>query len=213
MEQISLDWDPGPPIYTVTDLTSAIRTTLANSFTNLQVAGEISGVTRPASGHLYFTLKDAGSQIRCVCYKTSVRWLRFKPQEGIEVVARGRIDVYEPRGEYQLIVDAIEPRGFGALQIAFEQLKRKLEAEGLFARERKRALPLFPRRIGSMCDSIRRRCRAPGRSSRWSRESTFSRAAAGPRSSSSAAAAGRSKICGPSTRKPGRAPSPLARRR
>jgi exodeoxyribonuclease VII large subunit len=148
MEQISLDWGPARSVYSVTEINSAIRDALTKSFANIWVAGEISGVKTAASGHLYFTLKDAQSQIRCACYRSSLRWIKFKPQEGIQVVARGRLDVYEARGEYQFLVDSLEPQGFGALQLAFEQLKKKLDAEGLFAAERKRPLPKYPGRIG-----------------------------------------------------------------
>jgi exodeoxyribonuclease VII large subunit len=148
MEQISLDWGPGRTVFTVSELSAAIRAALGNSFSNIWVAGEISGLKPAPSGHLYFTLKDTQSQIRCVCFRGSLRWMRFKPQDGIAVIARGRIDVFESRGEYQLVVDSLEPQGHGALQLAFEQLKQKLEAEGLFAAERKRPLPRLPARIG-----------------------------------------------------------------
>src|SRR5689334_10851147 len=125
-----------------------------------------------SSGHCYFTLKERDSQLSCVCYRSSFRYLRCKPQDGLQVVARGRIDVYEQRGQYQLVVEAIEPQGHGALQLAFEQLKKKLEAEGLFAAGRKRALPALPQRIGivtsptgaviqDMLHVLERRC--PGR--------------------------------------------------
>jgi exodeoxyribonuclease VII large subunit len=112
------------------------------------VAGEISGTRIPASGHYYFTLKDEGAQLKAVCYKMTARYLKFKPQDGIAVLARGRIDVYDARGEVQFVVEAIEPQGHGALQLAFEQLKKKLAAEGLFDAARKRALPALPVRIG-----------------------------------------------------------------
>jgi len=148
MEQIRLDWEPQRRILTVAELTASIKALLVNSFENIWVAGEISGSKLAASGHAYFTLKDAGAQIRCVCYKSAMRWVKFKPQDGIAVVARGRIDLYEPRGEYQLIVETLEPQGFGQLQVAFDQLKQELEAEGLFAASRKRPLPAMPSRIG-----------------------------------------------------------------
>src|SRR5204862_3629767 len=98
--------------------------------------------------HYYFSLKDRDAQLRVVAFRSAHRFWKFKPQDGLAVVARGRIDVYEARGEYQLLVEMLEPQGLGALQLAFEQLKKKLAAEGLFAPERKRALPRFPRRIG-----------------------------------------------------------------
>ncbi|HEX8984998.1 MAG TPA: exodeoxyribonuclease VII large subunit, partial [Bryobacteraceae bacterium] len=112
------------------------------------VAGEISGLKHAASGHYYFTLKERDSQVKCVAFRSAHRYWKFKPQDGLAVLARGRIDVYEARGEYQLLVEIIEPQGAGALQLAFEQLKKKLAAEGLFAAARKRPLPRFPRRIG-----------------------------------------------------------------
>ncbi len=136
------------------------------------MAGEISGVKLATSGHYYFTLKDEEAQVRCVCYKMAARYLKFRPQDGVAVLARGRVDLYDARGDLQLIVEAIEPRGHGALQLAFEQLKKKLDMEGLFAAERKRALPALPERIGivtspsgaviqDMLHVLERRC--PGR--------------------------------------------------
>ena len=133
---------------TVSQLTTSIRDLLADSFRDIWVLGEISGVRPASSGHYYFTLKDAAAQLRCVCYRSAVRGLKVKPQDGVAVRARGRIDVYEPRGEYQLVVEALEPQGSGALHLAFEQLKKKLAAEGLFEAERKRPLPRFAWRIG-----------------------------------------------------------------
>ena len=147
MNQTSLDLQPSRRLYSVSSLTREIREILTTSYDGIWVSGEISGLKLASSGHAYFNLKDASSQIRCAIWKGSMRVLRFKPQEGMAVLARGRIDVYEPRGEYQLIVEALEPQGQGALQLAFEQLKARLEAEGLFAAERKRPLPRFPRRI------------------------------------------------------------------
>ncbi|MCA2967320.1 MAG: exodeoxyribonuclease VII large subunit [Acidobacteriaceae bacterium] len=134
--------------YTVSELTGEIAGILSTEFTNIWVSGEVSGLKVATSGHAYFTLKDDGAQIRCACWKGSYRLLRFKPHDGLALLARGRVEVYEPRGEYQLIVETIEPLGQGALQLAFEQLKKRLEAEGLFAAGRKRALPKLPRRIG-----------------------------------------------------------------
>jgi len=149
-----------------------MRTLLADAFTDIWVAGEISGVKLATSGHYYFTLKDQEAQLRCVCYRMTARYLKFKPQDGVAVVARGRVDLYDARGEVQFVVEAIEPQGFGALQLAFEQLKNKLEAEGLFDRARKRPLPVLPERIGivtsptgavirDMIHILERRC--PGR--------------------------------------------------
>ena len=148
MEQLSIPLDLPRRIYTVAELTGAIKDLLEGEFSDVWVAGEISSVTRAGSGHYYFTLKDAEAQIRCVCWKSYARMLKFKPEDGVAVLARGRIDVYPPRGQYQLVVEVLEPQGLGALQLAFEQLKKKLEAEGLFAAERKRPLPRFPQRVG-----------------------------------------------------------------
>ena len=148
IEQSSLDFGRERMVLTVGELNLAIRTLLDSHFQDIWVAGEISGVKLATSGHYYFTLKDQQSQLRCVCFRNAARYLRFKPQDGIAVLARGRIDVYEPRGEYQLLVEALEPQGFGALQLAFEQLKKKLSEEGLFDPARKRPLPHLPQRIG-----------------------------------------------------------------
>ena len=134
--------------YTVSELTGEIAGILSTEFTNIWVSGEVSGLKVATSGHAYFTLKDSDAQIKCACWKGSYRLLRFKPNDGLAVLARGRVEVYEPRGEYQLIVETIEPMGQGALQLAFEQLKKRLEAEGLFATGRKRPLPKLPQRIG-----------------------------------------------------------------
>jgi exodeoxyribonuclease VII large subunit len=148
MEQISLNWSAEPRFYSVSELTEALRELLSGHFTDIWVAGEISGAKLPASGHYYFTLKDESAQLRCVCYKMTARYLKFKPLDGVAVLARGRIDVYDARGEVQLVVEALEPQGYGALQLAFEQLKKKLAAEGLFDASRKRPLPPLPERIG-----------------------------------------------------------------
>lgn len=144
----SSDWNLQRPIYSVSQLTAAIRALFEESLPEVWVAGEISGARAAPSGHVYFTLKDDAAQLKCALFKSSARFLRFKPQDGLAVVARGRLDVYEARGEYQLIVEHLEPRGFGALQLAFEQLKKKLAEQGLFDAERKRPLPRFPRRVG-----------------------------------------------------------------
>ena len=148
MEQYALPLLPQRRVYTVSELNAAIRGILDQEFPDVWVAGEISGTKLATSGHYYFTLKERDSQLRCVCFRSTHRYLKFKPQDGVAVVARGRIDVFEARGEYQLLVEFLEPQGHGALQFAFEQLKKKLAAEGLFDAERKRALPRFPRRIG-----------------------------------------------------------------
>ncbi len=149
MEQIPLPWEPAKRrTFTVGELTGQIREILAGEFTGIRVTGEVSGVRVPSSGHCYFTLKDQNAQLQCVCYRQQMRYLRCQPKDGLAVLARGSIDVYEPRGQYQFIVEALEPAGLGALQLAFEQLKAKLDAEGLFDAARKRKLPEFPRRIG-----------------------------------------------------------------
>ena len=148
MEQIAFRFESTRRVFSVAELNAAIHGLLAGEFSDIWVSGEISGTRAAPSGHYYFTLKERDAQIRCVCFRQTARYLKFKPQDGIAAVARGRIDVYEVRGEYQLLVEALEPQGHGALQFAFEQLKKKLAAEGLFAPERKRAIPRFPRRIG-----------------------------------------------------------------
>jgi exodeoxyribonuclease VII large subunit len=148
MEQYALHFLPGRRVYTVSELNAAIRGILDREFPDVWVGGEISGTKLATSGHYYFTLKERDAQLRCVCFRSTHRYLKFKPQDGVAVVARGRIDVFEARGEYQLLVEFLEPQGHGALQFAFEQLKKKLAAEGLFDPARKRPLPRFPRRIG-----------------------------------------------------------------
>jgi exodeoxyribonuclease VII large subunit len=135
-------------ILTVTQLTYQIKSLLEGNFPDVWVEGEISNLTVPQSGHAYFTLKDDQGQVRAVLFRSSQRFLKFTLQHGIQVICRGRVSVYEPRGEYQFIVDYIEPKGVGALQLAFEQLKSKLEKEGLFDLVRKKPLPLLPQRIG-----------------------------------------------------------------
>jgi exodeoxyribonuclease VII large subunit len=148
VEQIALQWDTGPRVFTVSEFTEALRGLLDREFGTVWVSGEISGTKVAASGHYYFTLKDKEAQLRAVCFKGTVRYLAFKPRDGVAVRARGRLDVYPGRGDYQLIVDRLEPVGDGALQAAFEQLKKKLALEGLFDAARKRPLPKLPMRIG-----------------------------------------------------------------
>lgn len=138
---------PSEEIYTVSVLTRLIKAGLEERFGRVWIEGEISNLKTPSSGHLYFTLKDDSSQIRCVLFRFSARGIRFKPQDGQKVLCRGRITVYEPRGDYQLILEYLEPRGVGALQLAFEQLKERLFKEGLFDPSRKKRLPVLPRRI------------------------------------------------------------------
>ncbi len=137
-----------PLLLSVSEVTRLIRESLEDQFREIWVEGEISNLRAPTSGHLYFTLKDAQSQLRGVLFRSGAMRLRFALQEGLSVVARGRISVYEPRGEYQLIVDALEPKGIGSLQLAFEQLKERLSQEGLFDEARKRPLPEFPKTVG-----------------------------------------------------------------
>ena len=132
----------------VSDLTASIRGTLEKGFASVWVEGEISNFRPHSSGHWYFTLKDEFAQLRAACYRSSNQRIRFRPEDGLQVRVRGRISVYEQKGEYQLIVETLEPVGAGALQLAFEQTKKRLQAEGLFAAESKRAIPYFPRRIG-----------------------------------------------------------------
>ncbi len=148
MEQLALAWGPVRKTFTVAELNARIRGLLGDEFDDVWVAGEISGSKTATSGHCYFTLKDHDAQLRCVCFRQSLRYLKVKPQDGMAVLARGHVDVYEARGEYQLLVEAIEPQGHGALQFAFEQLKKKLAAEGFFDPARKRPIPRFPQRIG-----------------------------------------------------------------
>ena len=148
MEQFALSFVPERRIYSLRELSDAIRATLDRGFANIWISGEISGTKPIPSGHCYFTLKDSEAQIKCVCWKLSYRRLRFKPKDGMQVLARGRVDIYEMRSEYQFVVEAIEPRGEGALRLAFDQLKQKLLLEGLFETARKRALPRIPWRIG-----------------------------------------------------------------
>jgi len=135
-------------IWTVRDLVAAVRTHVEREYTDTWVEGEISNFRAPASGHLYFTLKDADAQLGVVVFRSSARLLRFRPDNGMQVVVRGRVTVYEERGELQISAEYIEPKGAGALQIAFEQLKAKLQAEGLFDQERKKPIPPMPGSIG-----------------------------------------------------------------
>jgi exodeoxyribonuclease VII large subunit len=150
LEQFALEFDlvPERRVFTVSELNGAIRGLLDQEFGDISVSGEISGLKLAASGHYYFALKERESIIKCAAFRSANRYWKFRPQDGLAVIARGRIDVYEARGEYQLLVELLEPQGLGALQLAFEQLKKKLAAEGLFAQERKRPLPRYPRRIG-----------------------------------------------------------------
>jgi exodeoxyribonuclease VII large subunit len=135
-------------VWTVTDLTAAIRDLLETRFTEIWVEGELSNCRVWNTGHLYFTVKDANAQIKAVMWRSALGRLKFRPEDGLHVVARGRVSVYDPKGEYQLVCEHLEPKGAGALQLAFEQLKKRLSAEGLFDPARKRPLPALPRKIG-----------------------------------------------------------------
>ena len=135
-------------VYSVSELNREVRTLLESGIGHLWVQGELSNLSRPSSGHWYFTLKDHGAQLRCAMFRTRNVLSRLTPRDGQQLVARGRVSLYEPRGEYQLLVDHLEDAGVGALQRSFEELKARLAAEGLFAVERKRALPVTPRSIG-----------------------------------------------------------------
>src|SRR5574337_1193911 len=136
---------PGTTVLTVSQLTQRVREALEAALDECWVVGEISNFRVPSSGHFYFSLKDARSQIAAVMFRSANQTLPFRPGDGTEVVVRGRVSVYEVRGDLQLYVEWMEPRGVGGMQLALEQLKRKLQAEGLFAAERKRPLPLLPR--------------------------------------------------------------------
>jgi len=148
IRQFELNLAPERKIWSVAELTARINGVLATQFSNLWVEGEVSNYRPAQSGHLYFTLKDAKAQVKCVCFRTQAMRLKFKPEDGLKLIVRGSISVYEPRGEYQIYVEHIEPSGVGALQLAFEQLKKRLAAEGLFDAARKKPLPMLPGRIG-----------------------------------------------------------------
>jgi exodeoxyribonuclease VII large subunit len=139
---------PTQAIYSVARLNREVRLLLESGVGVVWVQGEISNLARPSSGHWYFSLKDRDAQLRCAMFRARSSQCRFTPREGQAVIAYGRVSLYEPRGDYQLLVENLDDAGVGALQRAFEQLKARLAAEGLFATERKRPLPLVPRRIG-----------------------------------------------------------------
>jgi exodeoxyribonuclease VII large subunit len=139
---------PRRRIISVSQLTANLREVLETTFPEIWVEGELSNAKIWQTGHLYFTLKDGNSQIKGVMFRSALRYLKFKPEDGLHVVVRGRISVYDPKGEYQLVGEHMEPHGYGPLQLAFDQLKKKLAAEGLFEAARKRPLPALPRRIG-----------------------------------------------------------------
>src|SRR3954451_4355050 len=135
-------------VWSPRELMTTLRTNLEQSFGDVWLLGEISNYKPADSGHLYFTLKDDAAQVRVVMFRLKAQLLRFRPENGMQVVARGRVTMYEQRGDLQLMAEYLEPQGAGALQVAFEQLKAKLAAEGLFDQERKKPLPLLPGRIG-----------------------------------------------------------------
>jgi exodeoxyribonuclease VII large subunit len=135
------------PVLSVSQLTLFLKELVEAAFPSVWVAGEISNFSRPQSGHCYLTLKDDQAQIKAVIWRTAAGRLRFQPHDGLEVICRGHIDLYPPRGQYQLVIEEIQPRGIGALELALRKLREKLAAEGLFDPARKRSLPAFPRRI------------------------------------------------------------------
>ena len=147
-EESSKRGTPERRIYSVSELTGSIRELLESSFGDLWIEGEISNCRAWNTGHVYFTLKDSGAQIKAVMFRSAVRYLKFKLEDGQHVIARGRLGVYDPKGEYQLVCEHVQPRGAGALQVAFEQLKKRLQGEGLFDTARKRPLPVLPAKIG-----------------------------------------------------------------
>jgi exodeoxyribonuclease VII large subunit len=134
--------------FTVSEITRGVRTSLEHKFSNIGVLGEISNVRKPSSGHVYLTLKDKNSQLQAVVFRNSASRIKFELKDGMEVVSFGSVTVYEPRGQYQLIINKIEPKGIGALQLAFQQLKEKLEKEGLFDHAHKKGIPFIPKKIG-----------------------------------------------------------------
>lgn len=138
---------PERKILSVTEIVTQAKDLLEASFARVWVEGEVSNFKDHSSGHFYFTLKDAGGQLKCAMFRAANRGMRFRMEDGLQVLACGRLSIYAARGDFQLIIESLEPAGLGALQLAFEQLKRRLAAEGLFASERKRPLPEFPRRI------------------------------------------------------------------
>ncbi len=148
-EQLGLMFGtPQRKVYAVRELVTALRTHVERSFTDIYVEGEISNYRPAESGHLYFTLKDVSAQLRVVMWRGQARLLRFRPENGLAVIARGRITIYDERGDLQMQAEMLEPKGAGALQLAFEQLKARLAAEGLFDSARKKPIPSLPKRIG-----------------------------------------------------------------
>ncbi|MCX7089784.1 MAG: exodeoxyribonuclease VII large subunit [Methylococcales bacterium] len=146
MNQLPSPFSASEP-YTVSELNRAVRQLLSDEFINIRVEGELSNLSTPSSGHIYFSLKDADAQIRCAMFRTRLSRVDFKPANGLQVIVRGQVSLYEPRGDYQLIVEEIEAAGAGALRQRFEQLKQKLAAEGLFDNARKQPIPVLPQCI------------------------------------------------------------------
>lgn len=134
--------------FTVSQITRKIRASLEHNFSNISILGEISNVRTPGSGHVYLTLKDKSSQLQAVVFRNIANKIKFELKDGMEVISFGSVTVYEPRGQYQLIINKIEPKGIGALQLAFQQLKEKLEKEGLFDQAHKKPVPFIPQKIG-----------------------------------------------------------------
>src|SRR3954470_4196004 len=149
-DQLGFTFEQAPTrrIWRVADLVSAVRTAVERAYTDVWVEGEISNFRPAESGHLYFTLKDGDAQLRIVMFRSQARLLRFRPEAGMQVIARGRVTIYDARGELQLSAEFLEPVGAGALQVAFEQLKARLAQEGLFDATRRKPIPPLPRRIG-----------------------------------------------------------------
>src|SRR6516164_4659940 len=148
MSHLTFNLQPERRSLTVSELTARIRDLLSKNFLDVSVEGEVSNCREAQSGHIYFTLKDDKAQVRCVWFRQQMRAVKFRPEDGLKVTLRGSIGVYEARGEYQIYVESLDPAGRGALQLAFEQLKKKLESEGLFLAQHKKPLPLLPSRIG-----------------------------------------------------------------
>ena len=148
MQQQELKLFEERQILSVSQVVHGVKVQLETKFRDIWVRGEISNFVTPGSGHQYFTLKDNEAQMRAVCFRSQNRLLKFRPENGMDVIARGTVSVYPPRGEFQLIVETLEPVGPGALQLAFEQLKTRLESEGLFDQKHKKDLPLLPAKIG-----------------------------------------------------------------
>ncbi len=146
--QGQFDFSEERQVLQVSELLELVRQETEAQFRGIWIQGEVSNLRRPSSGHLYFTLKDRDSQLAAVCFRMQARYLRFEPEDGMEVVVRGTVTIYPARGQLQVVVDYMEPQGRGALQLAFEQLKARLFAEGLFDQSHKRPLPLLPSRVG-----------------------------------------------------------------